>query len=48
MISARLRLNYTEIGAAFGPALANAKVAPENMHGDMCHGCAERHEGIVH
>ena len=23
-------------------------LGPENMHGDMCHGCAERHEGIVH
>ena len=23
-------------------------LGPEHMHGDMCHGCAERHEGIVH
>ena len=23
-------------------------VPPEHRHGDVCHGCAERHEGIVH
>lgn len=23
-------------------------LAPENKHGGICHGCAERHEGIVH
>jgi hypothetical protein len=23
-------------------------VALEHRHGDVCHGCAERHEGIVH
>jgi len=23
-------------------------LGPEHMHGDVCHGCAERHEGVVH
>ena len=24
------------------------ELGPEHMHGDVCHGCAEKHEGIVH